>query len=130
MGTTTASNISNTAHLIDTVSVASALALIDTSCVASACGLESITEHREEDINGIYIQSSNSTIVALCLDELVLPVSSVDTNGVSKSDIWKNIEVAKHFADQETIMWDHMSKYVDKGNEYIKLINDKKWFRG
>ena len=27
-------------------------------------------------------------------------------------------------------MWDHMARYVEKGNEYIGLLYDTKWFRG
>ena len=93
--------------------------------MSSISHLESIVEHRGEHINGIYIHHSNSSRLVLCLDELVLPVSLHDTNGVSHGDTWENLEVSEYCADQETIMWDHMAKYVDKGNEYIKLINDK-----
>jgi len=45
-------------------------------------------------------------------------------------DMWLNLEVSDYYAQKETIMWEQVTKYVEKGNEYISFLHDTKWFRG
>ena len=97
--------------------------------------LSSIQEHIGEDIQGIY-KCNHSTSTTLCLEELVLPSSEpIPPKEVAPvidddADIWQQLNISDHYSNKETIMWNHLSNYVEIGNEYISLIHDKKWFRG
>jgi hypothetical protein len=44
--------------------------------------------------------------------------------------MWLNLEVSEYYAQKETIMWENMAKYVEKGNDYISMLHDTRWFRG
>ena len=46
------------------------------------------------------------------------------------AEIWQQLHVSDHYASKESIMWNRLSDYVEKGNEYISAIHDNEWFRG
>ena len=52
------------------------------------------------------------------------------TEAESSSEMWLNLSVSGNHARKETIMWDHVAKYLEQGNQYIGLLHDTKWFRG
>ena len=41
------------------------------------------------------------------------------------ADIWQQLNISDHYSNKETIMWNHLSNYVEIGNEYISSIHDK-----
>ena len=94
----------------------------------------SIREHQCEDTHGIYPGETHGSATVLCLDELIKddsidPQPSVCPSGPSP-DMWLNLEVSEYYAHKETIMWEHMAKYIEQGNIYISMLHDTKWFRG
>ena len=94
--------------------------------------LSCIHEHIGEDIKGICSCNHNHNRTALCLEELVLPSSEpippkevapvLDADAV----IWQQLNISDHYSNKETIMWNHLSNYVELGNEYINSVHDKK----
>ena len=81
--------------------------------------LSCIHEYNYEDINGIYVSSSNTDGIVLCLDELVIPPSEVVPQNEatpeadvdicqhvpeSSPDMWLKLEVSEYYAQKEAIM--------------------------
>ena len=115
-----------------------------------------IQEHIGEDIQGIYMCNHRHGCTTLCLEELVLPSSELDPQnevapetrfGVTSiktlvgsgplqsapsidtdEDIWQQISISEHYSSKETIMWNHLSNYVETGNLYISSIHDENGF--
>ena len=115
--------------------------------------LSCIYEHIGEDLNGIFTCNHNRNRIALCLEELVLPSSELippkevapevdaDADALSRhfllkgglvksdadadADILQQFTISEHHSSKGTIMWNHMSNYVEIGNEYINSIHDK-----
>ena len=98
--------------------------------------LHRINEHPCENTNGIHPCAEKCSLTKLCLDEVI--AENVDTIGATSSmtntelspEMWLNLEVSDYYAQKENIMWENMVRYVEKGNEYISLLHNFKWFRG
>ena len=102
--------------------------------------LQGIHEHPHEDTIGIYSSADQCrSRSVLCLEELIThgsdnsppsgPVSVQVERSVGQ-DLWINLDVSEYYAQKETIMWDNIANYVEQGNKYIVLLNDRQWFRG
>ena len=64
---------------------------LDTSGACSNNSLMGITEHKGEDIDGMYTYSNDCSRVAICLDELVKPTKEKDPQNevVSLAEVWE-----------------------------------------
>ena len=68
-------------------------------------------------------------LITESVDTIVNSITSMSNTELSP-ELWLNLEVSDYYAPEETIMWENIARYVEKGNEYISLLHDSKWFRG
>ena len=75
------------------------------------------------------------TLMVFQVFNVLQVLKNIDSTGTHEDpqpspDMWLNLEVSEYYAQKETIMWENMAKYVEKGNDYISMLHDTKWFRG